>query len=259
MKRRRRTGPDEDNPLHSTSGRPERRQRVVYIACEGDATEPQYLDYLNKEFGEGDGTREPFRIHPVHEKTGLLPLRTVTEVRQHAGEEDEAWVLFDRDEHQDQNIRSALSEAALTGIEVGFSHPSFDLWLLLHFQAFSGTQSGSSKNIVAKLRGAGATAFKDYDKRNNKRIDGARRAALRGREKTAVQNARALVSACEHGTCKASTAKTYPVDRSKFSSASPGKWSARSGHAPTCDILKRDPSTDVWRLLMSLGIVPGQR
>ncbi|WP_344049833.1 hypothetical protein [Streptomyces thermoalcalitolerans] len=60
--------------------------------------------------------------------------------------------------------------------------------------------------------------------------------SLLGREKTAVRHARKLVSLCPH-------TESYE------------QWTRRSGHAENCDPLKRDPSSDVWRLLVHLGIV----
>lgn len=186
----------------------------------------------------------------------MRPTETVAAVRRYA-DTDEAWVLFDRDgRDRDADIRRALLEAAASKIEVGFSHPSFDLWLLMHFQSFSGAQSGSSKIVVEKLRGArDAEAFNDYDKRGDKSVKGARRDALRGRESTATTNARALVNACAHGACDAAQAREKPVDRNA-AVESWESWSARSGHASDCPALSRDPSTDVWRLLAALDIVP---
>jgi hypothetical protein len=206
--------------------------------------------------GDGEGGWPPFRIQPVAKKNGMLPTKTVEAVRRYA-DTDEAWVVFDRDgDDRDEDIRRALEEAAASKIEVGFSHPSFDLWLLLHFQPFSGAQSGSSKIVIEKLRSApGADAFKNYDKRNDKSVKGLRRDALRGREKAAATNAKALVATCEHGDCKAGRAQVKPVERDA-AAAPPPQWSARSGHAAHCLALGRDPSTDVWRLLAALGIVP---
>jgi hypothetical protein len=256
VRRRRRGSMEEERPLHRDVGRRSRAERVVYVACEGESTERDYLVHLNEEFGAGDDDRQPFRIQPIWRKNGLLPTQAVAEARRYA-ETDEAWALFDRDgKDRDPDIEAALKEAAAAKVEVGFSHPSFDLWVLLHFQPLSGAQSGSSKIVVDKLRSArDAKGFKDYDKRNDKSLKGARRDALTGRHKTAVDNAKALVGACPHGACKAGQARTKPVSR-EATPASPANWSARSGHAPHCPALKRDPSTDVWRLLAALGVVP---
>ncbi len=126
--------------------------------------------------------------------------------------------------------------------------------MLLHFQAFGGAQSGSSKLVVEKLRQAkDADAFKDYDKKGDKSIKGARRDALKERESRAVEHARSLVASCAQGLCRPGRAKTDPVNE-EVGRPSPQEWAARSGHAPECPILQRDPSTDVWRLLVTLGI-----
>lgn len=231
-----------------------KEQRVLFIACEGEVTEPQYLDHLNARYGDGgDGERQPFLIHPISAKNGLIPSRTVAAVRDlKQAEGEEAWVLFDRDGHHD--IPKALREAAEANIQVCFSHPSFDLWLLLHFQAMSGRQSGSNKEIVKKLRAA-HPAYKSFDVKNDKSVKGERRDALDDKAaKQAVKHARSLVNQCEHGGCKADNRKPKPVPRGS-APESDRKWAARSGHAEDCPVLKRDPSTDVWRLLVSLGIV----
>ncbi|MEV7005587.1 RloB family protein [Streptosporangium sp. NPDC051022] len=225
---------------------------MLYVACEGESTEPDYLDYLNERFGDGDGRgRRPFRIQPVSRRSGRTPSGIVEAARQAAGD-DEAWALFDRDQWND--IPRAVEVAAESRVELAFSHPSFDLWLLLHFQAFGGAQSGSSKLVVEKLRQAkGADAFKDYDRKGDKSIKGARRDALKEREGRAVEHARSLVASCARGLCGPGRAKTDPVN-GEAERVSPQEWAARSGHAPECLLLQRDPSTDVWRLLVTLGI-----
>lgn len=251
-RRKRRGHLEDERPLSPRSSIRSREVRVLYVACEGESTEPDYLQYLNDQFGDGDDQgRQPFRIQPVYRRNGLTPSGVVEAARKAAGE-DEAWALFDRDEWND--IPQAVKEAAAAGIELAISHPSFDLWLLLHFQPFGGAQNGSSKLVIEKLRQAkGTDAFKDYDKRDDKSIKGARRDALTGREAKAVTNARSLVACCPHGLCGPSSAKTAPIDRGA-EPESPMEWAARSGHAQNCPILQRDPSTDIWRLLVALGI-----
>ncbi|MEU9878740.1 RloB family protein [Streptomyces phaeochromogenes] len=232
-----------------------KQERVLYVGCEGESTEPDYLDYLVKRFGSGERTGQPFRIVPVYKANGLVPELVVEAVREYAAT-DETWALFDRDEHT--RIPQAVEDGAADGTEICFSHPSFDLWLLLHFQMYGGRQSGKSKDVVDKLRKADP-AFNGFDRKNDKSVQGRRRTALEGRAKEAIKHARGLVSQCEHGACKASQYKADPVDRTSPENPdhlpqSPRKWAARSGHALDCKVLDRDPSTDVWRLLVSLGI-----
>ena len=141
--RRRRGGENDARELRRRPGRA-RSERVIYVACEGEQTEPDYLEYLNEEFGPGADGRRPFHLYPLVEENGLLPRH------------------------------------------------------------------------------------------------------------------------CEHGECKARNAEHKPSSRCGKSDIAgtrsdeqqtPERWSARSGHAEHCPILQRDPSTDVWRLLVSLGIV----
>ncbi|QUW79442.1 RloB domain-containing protein [Streptomyces mirabilis] len=237
-----------------------RRRRVLYVGCEGESTEPDYLRYLQDRFGSGELTGQPFVIHTVSKKNGLKPEEVVEEVKAQAAE-DEAWALFDRDQHT--KIPQAVADAAAFGVEMCFSHPSFDLWLLLHFQAFGGAQSGSSEVVHDKLRKA-HPAFKNFDKRNDKSVKGARAEALEDKADKAIANAKSLLAQCEYGACKAIQAKIVEPQRQYGDGAvalpspkPPERWAARSGHAPGCQVLDRDPSTDVWRLLVSLGITEG--
>jgi hypothetical protein len=45
---------------------------------------------------------------------------------------DEVWCVFDVDQHP--NVREAINQAQANGIRLAVSNPSFELWLLLHFQ-----------------------------------------------------------------------------------------------------------------------------
>jgi hypothetical protein len=138
------------------------------------------------------------------------------------------WALFDRDEHPE--IPQAMRDARAGGVRVGFSHPSFDLWLLLHFTDTSGQQGGSSRIVHEKLRQC--PGFETFDSHNDKSVTGRRAQALIGKHASAVKRAKKLIDDCPTGSCSAS-----------------------GGHMTHCDPLQRDPSTDVWQLLVELRIV----
>lgn len=154
----------------------------------------------------------------------------------------EVWALFDRDDHLD--VRPALDrlrrhnaeadvEPGTLDVQAAFSHPSFDLWLLLHFQALTSPQDGSSEYVHEKLRGH--PGFEQFAKATSrsKAITAERAAELMRPDRiaAAVRNARGLIKACPSSRC-----------------------SPDAGHADECDPLRRDPSTDVWRLIRALGI-----
>jgi hypothetical protein len=109
----------------------------------------------------------------------------------------EIWALFDRDQHPRIPEAMALL-AGYPSIHVAFSHPSFDLWLLLHFTAVSDAQGGSSEQMHSRLRNYhGFSGFGSHDKR----ITDARATELMRPDRiaTAVRNARALVGQCPTG------------------------------------------------------------
>jgi hypothetical protein len=224
------------------------------VVAEGGVTEIDYCTALNNAFGQ----RRGFRINnPFVRASGLKPLDVAERAIQAAGSGEgggsgtdtssyplqEVWALFDRDQHQ--GIREAFVEVkrhnaearerGMLKIEVAFSHPSFDLWLLLHFQPLTNPQGGSSDTVRRKLREY--PGFENFGT-SSKRITQDRAARLMAPEHigAAVKYARALVGQCQTGDC------------------SPAK-----GHVSGCDPLRRDPSTDVWCLIESLGIVPRNR
>ena len=49
-------------------------------------------------------------------------------------EGDQVWAVFDRDEHP--KVPEALERCRIGNVEVAFSDPCFELWLILHFDNF---------------------------------------------------------------------------------------------------------------------------
>jgi RloB-like protein len=229
----------------SLSARPRLRKprQIIYVVAEGEVTEYDYCTAIGNAFA----AQLDFRINtPARHirKNGMTP----TEVAKHAlavatSTEDrrldsasaaistvsQVWALFDRDDHP--RIPEALARLAMhERIQVAFSHPSFDLWLLLHFTAVSDPQGGLSELVHSRLRSC--PGFDRFG-RHDKRITQGRAAELMRPDRiaAAVRNAKTLVRSCPTGSCSAS-----------------------DGHADHCDPLRRDPSTDVWRLIECLGI-----
>lgn len=238
----RRTRPQRGRSLNA---RPRIRtpRRVIYVVAEGEVTEYQYCTALSNAFAERLG----FRIDTpaLHiRRNGLTPIEVADHALSVAADTgtrrrgaasgsaspiSEIWALFDRDQHH--GIPAAFARlAGHERIHVAFSHPSFDLWLLLHFTAVSDGQEGSSEQVHARLRNC--PGFDTFASRE-KRITQPRATELMRPERiaAAMRNAKALVGHCPAGCC-----------------------SAQTGHATHCDPLRRDPSTDVWRLIQCLGI-----
>lgn len=209
-------------------------RRSVIVVFEGERTERDYLGFIDGKHGQRHGF---ILAMPGRGTKGLTPSQVVDLAKRmvaETGEDDvEAWALFDRDSHPD--IPQAFAEARKAGIHVAFSHPAFELWLLLHFQQFAASQGGDNQRVIAKLRGK--PDFGDYD-RGEKKVTQRRFDALEadGGIARAVRNARKLDDNCPSGCCSGRDHKT-------------------DGHPPDrCEPTKRDPSTGVWRLIEGLGI-----
>ncbi|MFI8179237.1 RloB family protein [Actinacidiphila glaucinigra] len=255
---RRKNRHDTHRPLRrGLDSYPDESRRVVYIAAEGEKTERDYINLLNATYGQRPGQK--FFLHFCHAGAGLRPSEVVSRVLAAApSPKDEKWALFDRDtaDNRDEDIPAAMRKAAREGVQVALSHPSIELWLLLHFQPFTSQEDGLSDKIKDRLRKhPEAKGFAEYDKKSGDRgkgLGGQRGQSLLGKEKAAVDHARNLVGNCPHGGCS-------PKNLSFDKIPGPGtetyeEWNRRSGHADDCDPLKRDPSTDLWRLLSMLEI-----
>lgn len=213
--------------------RPRRVNRVYYVVCEGEVTEYEYLTMINSRFGSHWGFWLDFPSQRER-RNGLKPRRAVERALRAAQEEqvDEVWALFDRDQH----LQIPEAFEAVQGnakVRIAFSNPSFDLWLLLHFSSTMPRTRGSSDWVHERL--GSCPQFDGFGDRD-KHITNDRAVVLASNLRVAVRNARALVDACPAGAC-----------------------SARRGHAASCRPLDRDPSTDVYLLIESLGIVPPLR
>jgi hypothetical protein len=217
--------------------------KIIYVVAEGEGTEYDYLGYIDRVYGRRLGFRIKLPSQAI-QRNGLPPRRAVEEaVRIMAQEPDihQVWALFDHDDRSD--IPQTCAEAHRKDVQTALSHPAFELWLLLHFpNQLPATQSGRNGGIITKLRQTHA-AFANYGRRDG-------RTNTRGSKRIDVHRFEAL---CESdGIVEAVKQSRILVDRCPSGCG----CSARTGHATSCSPDNRDPSTDVYLLIQSLGIVP---
>jgi hypothetical protein len=171
----------DSQPKHRQQDRDLRRRAAVrqpyerlLIVCEGEKTEPQYLDEI----------RQELRLATAHVQVrpsgfGTEPLQVV-EFAEHlfrhgdraigvaAQEFDRVIAVFDRDDHrtyhaalakaEDLNERLTNDERRRIPFEAVPSVPCFELWLLLHFEDI---QAPIHRNeVYERLR----KHLPDYDK-----------------------------------------------------------------------------------------------
>jgi hypothetical protein len=139
-------------------------KRRILVVCEGSVTEPAYFNGLVRSL------RNP-RVKVVSVGLGRDPKAVVIDAHRRLGEGrhkaadpddalfDEAWAVFDRDDHSTFDEALVLAERRV--VRVATSAPCFELWLYLHFFEPPGGTVGCAE-LGAKLSGPGA--LPGYDK-----------------------------------------------------------------------------------------------
>lgn len=118
---------------------------TVLVVCEGEKTEPQYVQSFQR------ACRNPrVRIEVARDRGVPMTLVRIAKELKNQAETaarreadaylafDAVWCVFDIDEHPD--VANAKKMARDNGIHVAVSNPCFELWLLLHFREPPGMQ-----------------------------------------------------------------------------------------------------------------------
>ena len=106
------------------------------IVCEGKKTEPNYFNGLKKKINEKYGNKVDVLIPNIEVKgTGMnttsLVKYTEQKVNQATKIYGQVWVVFDKDEYNDEQFNSAIDNC---NYNVAWSNPNFELWLLARFK-----------------------------------------------------------------------------------------------------------------------------
>lgn len=162
---------------------------VMYIYCEGEKTEPLYLEAYISEVSKR--TLSVFKIPKTRKNT---PEQLVDEAikkksSSSSAKDDVFWVVYDQEHLTPQTIsthQKAWNKASRHGINVAISCVCFELWLLLHFgfttKAFTSYSNLMSSSPLKRL-------IPDYSKGSKSTY-----MSLRERVNDAKSNAKKLAS-----------------------------------------------------------------
>jgi hypothetical protein len=139
---------------------------ALLIFCEGKNTEPSYLEAFAQEHGN-----QLVRIQVV--APAGVPLTIIAKAKAARAQIaksknsfeifDQVWALFDRDEHP--GVEQAIADAKAGQIQVGYSNPCFEVWLLLHHSEFD---APDDRHAVQKRY---AAVDDRYDPKRSKTLD----------------------------------------------------------------------------------------
>ncbi len=146
---------------------------VLHIYCEGEKTEPNYLNgYIDKFFP----TNRRLKVIKIEATKKNTPKQLVDEAVtakiaaiKNSLDEDVFWVVYDRESEQkytDALHALAYDKGQKHGISIAISNVCFEAWLLLHFQdttasysCYDDLRNNSVLRAECKIRG-----LIDYDK-----------------------------------------------------------------------------------------------
>jgi hypothetical protein len=161
---------------------------TLLIVGEGQATEPNYFDGLKRE----DKVVAKFTV-TVKGGHGFSPEKVVKEAIEYKeraerrGEEfDEVWCILDVEGlEKQQSLEQAAALADMNGIRLCLSNPSFEVWLLAHFErtarAFEDCEA-----VIQRLNKHWKKQHKEPYRKNDERVY----YRISDHTQTAISNAR---------------------------------------------------------------------
>lgn len=138
-----------------------RPRKTILIFCEGERTEPEYLNALKRQSWVRNIAAVDVRVETGHR--GSVPTALVSlaaNARRKAldeeGEIDEFWCVFDVEWPRNHpGLKKAAEQARLGGVELAISNPCFELWLILHFQDHSSwLENDDARRLRRQLDGS---------------------------------------------------------------------------------------------------------
>lgn len=156
------------------------------IVCEGKKTEPNYFNGLKKKINEKYGNKVDVLIPNIEVKgTGMnttsLVKYTEQKVNQATKIYGQVWVVFDKDEYNDEQFNSAIDNC---NYNVAWSNPNFELWLLARFKKVNWYVS--KDDVIQELsKGFQKKGLSDYTKNDTDIFD---KVTSEGKLHTAIKN-----------------------------------------------------------------------
>jgi hypothetical protein len=215
----------KEKPGHPTarSATPTRAQRTrrekttLLIVCEGKETEPNYLDALKREAT----AQQQYAVTVKRGKGGSrtqIVQAALNRKNNSDDKYDEVWCVMDvevsNDPQHPVNLAAAVKLAKQHEVTLCLSNPSFEVWLLAHFERTAKAFNGSLPVIQALNKHWRKCYAQEYHKE-----DGQIYRRLSDRTQDAVANA---------------------------------QWVRENHHRAIADICQCNSSTEVYRLVRKL-------
>lgn len=136
-----------------------RPRKTLVVFCEGERTEPLYLEALKKHPKVKDVAAVDLHIAAEHGMPETLVFSAIKARDRSAdedGEVDEFWCVFDVEWPRNHpRLREAVQQARDNDIKLAISNPCFEIWLILHFERHgSWLGNDDARRLRRRLDGA---------------------------------------------------------------------------------------------------------
>lgn len=160
-------------------------RKTVVVVCEGEKTEPRYVEALARQSDVREAAAVDLRIEGARQ--GEVPLTLVrraidvqSRAKKQHGEVDEIWCLFDVEWPRNHpNLDGAIALAGRHGIRLAVSNPCFEIWLILHREFWTRwLDNGEARRIRRRCDGERGKDLQPKDYMSARRVAADRAAEL---------------------------------------------------------------------------------
>ncbi len=123
-------------------------RKLFLIATEGARTEPVYFEMFNGPQATIHVKLLPAKKHDTSPPQVLKRAEGFVKEKG-LGEEDEVWLVMDRDQWTDDQLHGVCLGCRAPAFNLAVSNPQFEYWLLLHFE--DGTGVSGSRECTQRL------------------------------------------------------------------------------------------------------------
>lgn len=134
---------------------------LYVVASEGTETEPIYFNYLQKYVSQHKELNRLVKIEPLSRKSKndtasdaahILELLDDFKKQYSLKDDDELWLLIDRDRQPKANVAQVAQKCQQKGYEFCLSTPCIELWLLLHLKDLNDYSTDDQKALLDNVK-----------------------------------------------------------------------------------------------------------
>ncbi|TKI46916.1 RloB family protein [Bacillus mycoides] len=118
-------------------------KKTIYIFCEGTETEVHYLNAIKQQMRAATVKVKVSGVGRSSEELLKYAINCTKRINDIQG----TWIVYDKDAISAKDILTTESRAKKENINVAFTNCSFEVWLLLHYEALN-THSICDKKVV---------------------------------------------------------------------------------------------------------------